>query len=203
MILRPTSISSSVSMLFFFSIQLSWRQIHEHPEKIYYQRHWRYQYFSYNKSGPNSLNCERYPIMIKKKSIKTQQWMMAPTNSSLVLCRHFWMTFCWQKGMREMLSSGVNSAAQMLADYKFLLSVHVPTPNTRHIGGNTLRGSSFCFFPPSGSIYPSVCHSIQNGVIQVDSLKHTHTHKQTRYALLSCFLWTKGQTLMSIKQQKE
>lgn len=112
------------------------------------------------------------------KSIKPPQWMMTNTNFSLVLSQHFWMTFCWQKGACEMLSSGFNSTAQMLAHGKFLSSMHVPAKKNATCTHKYVMGVVIllAWLFPSGSIYPSDCRSYYNVLICVGSLKHTYTH---------------------------
>lgn len=180
MILQPTSISSSFFYAFFPLNQPSWRQIHERSEKIYYPGHWRYQYFSYNKSSPNSLNCVHYLIMTKKrKSVKAHQWMMTTANSFLVLSWHFWMTFCWQKGVYEMLSSGVNSAAQTLAHCKFYTQRARAHPERTTYTRKYVVGVIIllaCLPPPQAQyIHPSVTLSRKGWFKLAARNAHTHT----------------------------
>lgn len=171
-------------LLFFYAFfplnQPSWRQIHERSEKIYYPRHWRYQYFSYNKSSPNSLNCVHYLIMTKKeKALRhTSGWWppQIPFLSSLGISE-------WHSADKRVCMKCCHQA--LIQQHKrwhtasSILSVHVPTPNARHIRGNTSWESSFCWhvFPPLRlnisirlSLYP------EKGDSSWQHETHTHTH---------------------------
>lgn len=137
-----------------------------------------YQYFSNNKRSFPGPSWKSTPI----KMCIVMQHSMPPTpptphTPSLCISKLYYADKC----VRKMLSSSVNSIAQMLAQCKSLPSVHVHTQrhtrNHKHTHTQKL-GSSFCwheFSPlrPNISIRLSVYPHWSDSSRQLE--KHTHT----------------------------
>lgn len=159
LILQPSSISPSFFFFIFASShnpESSWRQIHEHSEKIYCLILWGYQYFSYNKISFIGPNWESNPI--KMCIVTSGHFPPKNSLSCALLCVKCFIK-CTDAGTMQVPNCTYAHPATHIQ-----VRIHTQNIDTRIHGR----------FHPSSWIYPSVCQSILNGMFQVGSLKNTH-----------------------------